>query len=79
MNSSAWPGRAAHLPADPITPLARDPYVEKIVRKRPGETLQEPTPSRTASGLEVVHHDAATFDLEPFAGPRGTAPPQPSP
>jgi glyoxylase-like metal-dependent hydrolase (beta-lactamase superfamily II) len=71
-------GRAAHLPADPITPLARDPYVEKIVRKRAGDTSPEPTPSRTATGLEVVHHDPATFDLEPFSGPRGSAPPQPS-
>jgi glyoxylase-like metal-dependent hydrolase (beta-lactamase superfamily II) len=71
-------GRAAHLPADPITPLARDPYVEKIVRKRAGPALQEPTPTRTPTGLEVVHHDPTTFDLEPFAAPRGNAPPQPS-
>ena len=52
-------GRAAHLPADPITPLARDPYVEKIVRKRPGETCPSRRPRAPRAGLEVVHHDAA--------------------
>ena len=69
-------GRAAHLPADPITPLARDPYMEKVFRKPRDEAH---APARFATGLEVEDHDATTFDLEPFAGSRGTAPPQPSP
>ncbi|KGQ20497.1 Beta-lactamase-like protein [Lysobacter dokdonensis DS-58] len=72
-------GRAAHLPADPITPMPRDPYVEKIVRKpRPEATVLELLPTRGATGLEVVDHDTATFDLEPFRGTRNPAPPQPS-